>query len=111
MEVGVHAEQFKNNINSRWLDKEMNNVAGNNPKYSIILPARNGFNYLPTCINTIIDQNYNDYELIISDDHSNDGTKQYLNNLSQLASNNLPKYSNVNQFYYFHMRILHLPYQ
>lgn len=82
MEVGVHAEQFKNNINSRWLDKEMNNVAGNNPKYSIILPARNGFNYLPTCINTIIDQNYNDYELIISDDHSNDGTKQYLNNLS-----------------------------
>lgn len=52
------------------------------PKYSIIIPARNGVNYLPACVETIINQDYCDYELIISDDHSNDGTKKYLNTLS-----------------------------
>lgn len=53
-----------------------------NPKYSIIIPTKNGFNYLPTCVRTIIDQEYSDYELIISNDHSDDGTKQYLDALS-----------------------------
>ena len=48
------------------------------PKYSIVIPARNGGDYLPTCVNTIINQDYYDYELIISDDHSTDGSKEYL---------------------------------
>lgn len=47
-------------------------------KYSIIIPARNGGEYLQACIETIIFQDYDDYELIISDDHSTDGTKEYL---------------------------------
>ncbi len=47
-------------------------------KYSIILPSRNGGKYLEACIDTIICQDSNDYELIISDDHSTDGTKEYL---------------------------------
>lgn len=50
-------------------------------KYSIILPIYNGMEYLPTCISTIINQNYNDYELIISDDCSTDGTRKYLDSL------------------------------
>jgi glycosyltransferase involved in cell wall biosynthesis len=52
------------------------------PKYSIIIPARNGGKYLPTCVDTIISQDYCDYELIISDDHSVDGSKEYLATLS-----------------------------
>ena len=52
------------------------------PKYSIIIPARNGGKYLPTCVDTIINQDYDDYELIISDDHSTDGSKEYLATLS-----------------------------
>lgn len=51
------------------------------PKYSIIIPVRNGIEYLPSCINTILAQKYNDYELIISNDHSTDGTKEYLDTL------------------------------
>jgi glycosyltransferase involved in cell wall biosynthesis len=50
----------------------------NSPKYSIIIPARNGGKYLPSCVDTIISQEYADYELIISDDHSTDGSKEYL---------------------------------
>lgn len=47
-------------------------------KYSIMIPVRNGVKYLPTCIDTIITQNFENYELIISDDHSNDGTDKFL---------------------------------
>ena len=54
----------------------------NKPKYSIIIPTYNGISYLPTCIETIISQDYNNYELIISDDNSTDGTKEYLETLS-----------------------------
>ena len=54
----------------------------NQPKYSILIPTYNGINYLPTCLETILNQKYNDYELIISDDHSTDGTKEYLKDLS-----------------------------
>lgn len=51
------------------------------PKYSIMIPAYNGITYLSSCISTVISQEYSDYELIISDDHSIDGTKDYLNSL------------------------------
>ncbi|OOF13193.1 hypothetical protein BZG84_16000, partial [Salinivibrio sp. PR932] len=47
-------------------------------KYSIILPVYNGLDYIENCVNTIITQDYNDYELIIVDDCSNDGTREYL---------------------------------
>ncbi|WP_373032909.1 glycosyltransferase family 2 protein [Sulfurovum sp.] len=50
----------------------------NTPKYSIIIPTFNGVQYLPTCIETITAQNYKDYELIVSDDHSTDGTREFL---------------------------------
>jgi glycosyltransferase involved in cell wall biosynthesis len=51
------------------------------PKYSIILPVYNGLKYLPTCVDTILSNVYDNYELIISDDNSNDGTKDYLDTL------------------------------
>lgn len=54
----------------------------NTPKYSIIIPTYNGINYLPTCVETIISQSYADYELIISDDHSVDGTREYLEKIN-----------------------------
>lgn len=53
------------------------------PKYSIIIPAYNGVEYLPSCVESIISQDYSDFELIISDDHSTDKTKEYLKYLSQ----------------------------
>lgn len=61
-------------------------VSGNKqikePKYSIIVPTYNGLQYLPTCIETITNQSYKDYELIISDDHSTDGTQEYLKTIN-----------------------------
>ena len=52
------------------------------PKYSIIVPAYNGMPYLKTCIESIVSQGYGDYQLIVSDDHSTDGTAEYIDSLS-----------------------------
>lgn len=49
-------------------------------KYSIIIPTRNGAGYISACIETIVSQEYSDYELIISDDHSSDDTNEILSN-------------------------------
>lgn len=50
-------------------------------KYSIVIPTYNGLPYLKSCVNTILHQDFSDYELIISDDHSIDGTTSYLETL------------------------------
>jgi glycosyltransferase involved in cell wall biosynthesis len=51
-------------------------------KYSIVIPVYNGGEYLSACINTIIKQDYSDYELIISNDQSTDNTSEYLATLN-----------------------------
>lgn len=50
-------------------------------KFSILIPTKNGIKYLKYAIESIINQDYYDYELIISDNHSTDGTKIYLDGL------------------------------
>ncbi|MDD3544057.1 MAG: glycosyltransferase family A protein [Kiritimatiellae bacterium] len=52
------------------------------PKYSIIVPVRNAAAYLPTCIETVLSQQYDDFELIISNNHSSDGTETYLQTIN-----------------------------
>jgi glycosyltransferase involved in cell wall biosynthesis len=51
-------------------------------KYSILIPVYNGIDYLPSCVSSVISQDYTNYELIISDDHSTDDTNAYLNKLN-----------------------------
>ncbi|MEL3908409.1 MAG: glycosyltransferase family 2 protein [Treponemataceae bacterium] len=51
------------------------------PKYSIVLPTLNSVKYLPSCVQTILRQNYDNYELIISNNCSDDGTAEYLETL------------------------------
>ena len=51
------------------------------PKYSIVVPAHNGGEFLPSCVWTVTSQPYGDFELIISDDHSTDSTSAYLEGL------------------------------
>lgn len=47
-------------------------------KYSILIPTFNAGEYLKACVETIVNQGYDDYELLISDDHSTDGTAEIL---------------------------------
>jgi glycosyltransferase involved in cell wall biosynthesis len=48
------------------------------PRYSILLPTRNGLRYLPFAIDSVLSQPFQDFELVVSDNHSTDGTAAYL---------------------------------
>jgi glycosyltransferase involved in cell wall biosynthesis len=51
-------------------------MVGNKPHVTIGLPVFNGENYLSHAIESILAQTYEDFELIISDNASTDGTQQ-----------------------------------
>ncbi len=51
-------------------------------KFSIILPVRNGAAYVKECVNSILSQTNNDFNLLVLDNNSNDGTLQWLQSLS-----------------------------
>ena len=53
-----------------------------NVKISICIPSRNALNYVRYAIESVLNQEYEDYELLVSDNHSNDGTWDYLKTLS-----------------------------
>ena len=44
----------------------------NNPKISIIVPVYNVEQYLPRCIDSILNQSFADFELLLIDDGSKD---------------------------------------
>ena len=50
-------------------------------KYSIILPVYNGGALIKACVQSILNQSYKDFNLIVLDNCSNDGTVQYLKSL------------------------------
>jgi len=58
------------------------------PKVSIILPARNEEEYIEKCLDSLIDQDYENYEIIAIDDSSEDETgaiiKKYSENNSKV---------------------------
>ena len=50
-------------------------------RISIVMPTYNGMKYLKQAIDSVLAQRHQDWELIISDDGSNDGTQDFLNEL------------------------------
>lgn len=53
------------------------------PKVSVILPARNEEGFIDKCLNSLIDQDYENYEIIAIDDRSDDKTGEIIQNFSQ----------------------------
>ena len=52
------------------------------PRVSIVMPAYNAGAYLPASIQTVMDQTLEDWELIVVNDGSRDGTRTYLDALA-----------------------------
>ncbi len=57
--------------------------AGRGPMVSIVLPTRNSRRFLGERVRTILDQTLTDWELIVVDSFSADGTWEYLNEMSR----------------------------
>lgn len=51
------------------------------PFFSIIVPVHNAATYIDKCINSIINQSFKDYEVVIIDDKSSDNTVDIINRI------------------------------
>lgn len=58
--------------------KKNNNNNNNNPEVSIIIPTFNRRNLISNAIDSVINQEYTDWELLIIDDHSTDDTSSLI---------------------------------
>ncbi|TRZ79892.1 MAG: glycosyltransferase [Nitrosopumilales archaeon] len=70
---------------SPFLDK-FNSMPHNSPKVSIILPARNEEVFIEKCINSLLEQDYKNYEIIAIDDMSDDNTGNIIKKISKVNS-------------------------
>jgi glycosyltransferase involved in cell wall biosynthesis len=50
-------------------------------KFSIILPVRNGGNYVHECVKSVLAQSISDFQLLVLDNCSTDGTREWLESL------------------------------
>ena len=53
------------------------------PKVSVILPARNEEDFIEKCLNSLADQDYENYEIIVVDDRSQDNTGQIIKKIAE----------------------------
>lgn len=51
-------------------------------KFSVLLPTRNGGNFLDNCIRSILEQDHDDFELVISDNANTDATPNIIRGFS-----------------------------
>lgn len=56
------------------------------PKVSVILPARNEAGFIEKCLKSLLNQDYENYEIIAVDDSSEDATGQIIRNISEQNS-------------------------
>ena len=55
----------------------------NTPKISVIVPVYNVEQYLPRCIDSILDQTFTDFELLLIDDGSKDKSGEICDNYAK----------------------------
>lgn len=70
---------------SPFLDK-FDSKKHHNPKVSIILPARNEEMFIEKCINSLLEQDYENYEIIAIDDRSDDNTGNIIKKIAEKNS-------------------------
>lgn len=61
-----------------------------NPKVSVILPARNEEEFIGKCLESLIEQDYTNYEIIVVDDSSDDATGKIISEYAKKNSKIIP---------------------
>mgnify|MGYP001180340207 CR=1 FL=1 len=51
-------------------------------KFSVVLPVHNGILHIKECIDSVLSQSYSNFDLIVLENGSNDGTVDFLNSVS-----------------------------
>jgi len=72
-----------------YLDK-FENTSKSFPKVSIILPARNEEEFIGKCLDSLIQQDYENYEIIVIDDSSKDTTGELISEYAKKYSKIIP---------------------
>jgi glycosyltransferase involved in cell wall biosynthesis len=72
-----------------YLDK-FENISKSFPKVSIILPARNEEEFIGKCLDSLIKQDYENYEIIVTDDSSEDTTGKIISEYAKKYSKIIP---------------------
>ena len=72
-----------------YLDK-FENICKSTPKVSIILPARNEEEFIGKCLDSLIEQDYENYEIIVIDDSSEDKTGEIISEYAKKYSKIIP---------------------
>lgn len=72
-----------------YLDK-FENTSKSHPKVSIILPARNEEEFIGKCLESLIKQDYKNYEIIVIDDSSEDSTGKIISEYAKKDSKIVP---------------------
>ena len=72
-----------------YLDK-FENKSKTTPKVSIILPARNEEEFISECLDSLIKQDYPNYEIIVIDDSSDDSTGKIISEYAKKNSKIIP---------------------
>ncbi len=67
---------------SPYLDK-FESKSHSHPMVSVILPARNEEKFIERCIRSLVEQDYNNYEIIVIDDRSDDKTGEIIKRLAK----------------------------
>ncbi len=70
---------------SPYLDK-FSSKPHSNPKVSVILPARNEESFIKKCLNSLLEQDYENYEIIAINDSSEDDTRKIIEEYSKKNS-------------------------
>ena len=70
---------------SPFLDR-FENKPHHKPKVSVILPARNEEDFIEKCLNSLVEQDYENYEIVVIDDRSEDKTGDIIKRLAQKSS-------------------------
>ena len=72
-----------------YLDR-FENKSESTPKVSVILPARNEENFIKKCLDSLINQDYQNYEIIVIDDSSEDNTGKIISEYAKKNSKIVP---------------------
>ena len=72
-----------------YLDK-FENTRKTTPRVSIILPARNEEDFLGKCLDSLINQDYENYEIIVIDDSSEDKTGKIISEYAKKCPKIIP---------------------